>query len=289
MKTPEPTLAPTNAPRRPSLFEQPDRPVRVPHREIAVLAPFEAPRSNALSPHWATAGVVAVATAFTLLCGATLWAVFKGDTSSNIEPRPIASRDAGPKAVAATPVSKAATTPASPAPIVAAADLAKEAAPQQAATIISETPRGAAAIDPAGSTNPLMVALQQPAPPVADPIPASTPVTEKPAAPVTTSAVTAKHIQPAAPHANEAKVAPKKNKPKIEPDTILLAALVSHVQATDASALKTSHRDVVTADRTSSTAELVARCERLGGQEAKLCRNRICKGLWGVESACPAR
>lgn len=293
MKTPEPTLAPSSAPRRPSLFEQPDSPVRAPHREIAVLAPFEPPRGNALSQNWATAGVVAVGTAFTLLFGATIWAVFRGDAPADPPMRTMTAKTPPPPATTA-PAAKTATPPAAAAPMLATVEADKQASTPDTATLISEAPAKASVLDSAGNADPLLAALQKPNPAPqesAPPAPQPETKTRSPqASPAPRVAAATAAPKPAATSAKADKPVAKKPKQKPEADTMLLAALVSHVQASDAAALKSAgSRDVVVADRMSSTTELVARCDRLGGQEAKLCRNRICKGLWGLEPACPAR
>ena len=44
--------------------------------------------------------------------------------------------------------------------------------------------------------------------------------------------------------------------------------------------------DVVERNSSSNTKNLLARCEKLGGMEAKLCHDRICSGSWQSESAC---
>lgn len=255
-----------------------------------MLAPFEAPRGNALSQNWATAGVVAVGTAFTLLFGATIWAVFRGDAPADPPMRAMTAKPVQPPATT-PPAAKPVSPPAAATPLLATADIDKGSASPDAATLISEAPAKASVVDANGHADPLLAALQAPNPGAVDTTPA---VAAKPApaladaAPRPTAAPT--KAKPATPAAKTDKPFVKKPKQKPEADTMLLAALVSHVQATDAAAMKAGgSRDVVMADRMSSTTELVARCDRLGGQEAKLCRNRICKGLWGLEPACPAR
>ena len=44
--------------------------------------------------------------------------------------------------------------------------------------------------------------------------------------------------------------------------------------------------DVVERNPSDNTRNLLARCEKLGGMEAKLCHDRICSGSWQLESAC---
>lgn len=87
-----------------------------------------------------------------------------------------------------------------------------------------------------------------------------------------------------------------------DPDVDLLEALVSHVAGSGrgrAAPAPTPRlaappdagpaRDVVLQqDPPLPTGELVQRCMQLGGLEARLCRARICSGLWGRDPACPA-
>lgn len=267
MTSPDSRPVNTGTARRPSLFEQPAGRARTPHREIAVLAPFATQKPAQTSVRWATAGVAAVASAFALLAGATLWAMFNGGNAEQAPP---------PKVV--HPATKAAPAAA---PLVAVAQQDTIDATSASATVLAVAPPSAALVDTA---------------PIAD-VPAASKRTETPPPaaipPAETTGTQVRHQASSAapkptPQAAEKKPkAPKKAKPKGEADTALLAALVSHI---DHTAAQNANRDVVGTNlQQGNTAELVARCDRLGGLEGTLCRKRICKGLWGTDPACPGR
>lgn len=267
MKPTEPSAR--SAARRPSLFEQPDGPARTTHREIAIFAPFAAPAPASHSQRWATAGVVAIFSAFALLAGATGWALF--NRSTDAPPPSIALRAVAPP----TPVKSAGP---STGPATADDAAALPAASNTTARIETVPASATLALDDAARSPLASTQTVDPPQPTSEPAPPRPRV----AAPV-------KHAATPAPKRQEADARPRtsKSKPRIEADTILLAALVSHVQHTDAAQAKAA-ADVVVVDRSASTADLVARCGQLGGLEGSLCRKRICKGLWGRDPACPA-
>ncbi len=272
MTSPESSPANTGAARRPSLFEQPAGHARTPHREIAVLAPFATQKPAQPSIRWATAGVAAVASAFALLAGATLWAVVNGG-NTEAPPPPIAQR----------PATKAA--PAAVSLVAAAQSEVADASPVQTA-VVSEAATGATLVD----TPPVSESTAATSPASAERAinenPAIAPHIEAAHAPARHQASSATPKSPAHKSA-ETNPRTRSTKPKGEADTALLAALVSHI---DHTAEQTANRDVVGASsQQGSTAELVARCDRLGGLEGSLCRKRICKGLWGTDPACPSR
>jgi hypothetical protein len=90
----------------------------------------------------------------------------------------------------------------------------------------------------------------------------------------------------------------EKNRPKTyDSDIALLSALVANTSKSsdDASNITGSTKkpvipainlDVVERNPGDNTKNLLARCEKLGGIEAKLCHDRICSGSWQSESAC---
>jgi len=279
MTSPESSPVSPGTARRPSLFEQPAGHSRTPHREIAVLAPFATAKPVQASVRWATAGVAAVASAFALLAGATVWAVFNGG----------ASEQAAPQAVVQRVPAKPAASPAVVHAAVAAQSDVPDTAPAPA-VVVAEPAAGAAMVDATPAPDTAIVATPAPATTETGQVshsssatPHVAPSTPAPA-PRQASSSAAKPTQH---KAAESKPKARSAKPKNEADTALLAALVSHI---DHTAAQTANRDVVGASaQQGSTAELVARCDRLGGLEGTLCRKRICKGLWGSDPACPSR
>lgn len=280
MTSPESSPVQTGAARRPSLFEQPAGNARTPHREIAVLAPFATPKTAQPSVRWATAGVAAVASAFALLAGATLWAVVNGGNSEQASPPPPVAQRAPAKPAAAHAAAPAVASVAPEEPTQSQATAAVVANPAPGATMVDT-------LDPAEAMQPALAAK------TADETGATTasPIAAARTAEAPTQ-VTPRHASSATPKATQhkplnEKPKPRSTKPKGEADTALLAALVSHI---DHTAAQTANRDVVgPSAQQGSTAELVARCDRLGGLEGTLCRKRICKGLWGSDPACPSR
>ncbi|MDZ7814168.1 MAG: hypothetical protein U5L74_14170 [Ideonella sp.] len=69
-----------------------------------------------------------------------------------------------------------------------------------------------------------------------------------------------------------------------DPDVDLIAAVMRHGEA-PAGGRSTDDE----ASTGTSIASMVARCKRLGGSEAKACRQRLCDGYWGKAEACPKR
>jgi hypothetical protein len=102
-----------------------------------------------------------------------------------------------------------------------------------------------------------------------------------------TTRAAAKPSKPAQPSDPAPSARQNIGKPPSNSDETLLTALVSHAEATDAG--PSVRRDVVMRAPGTSTRDLVARCDALGGLESTLCRKRICKGLWGRDAACPGR
>ena len=93
----------------------------------------------------------------------------------------------------------------------------------------------------------------------------------------------------------------EKNNPKTyDSDIALLSALVANTsKSRDEISGNMSHTtgakkpltpainlDVVERNPSDNTKNLLVRCEKLGGMEAKLCHDRICSGSWQSESAC---
>lgn len=89
-----------------------------------------------------------------------------------------------------------------------------------------------------------------------------------------------------------------KNSPKTyDNDIALLSALLantsksrgelsSNVASTKKPVTASINLDVVERNPGDNTKNLLNRCEKLGGMEAKLCHDRICAGSWQSESAC---
>lgn len=102
----------------------------------------------------------------------------------------------------------------------------------------------------------------------------------------------AQPVPPAAPSTT-----PQATRRSGDEDVELIEAVVSHgagrkrapQPASHASASARGHaRDVVQRQATAdSTAELLQRCEAVGGLEGMLCRWRICADRWGQDPACP--
>ncbi|GAA5179747.1 hypothetical protein GCM10025771_22590 [Niveibacterium umoris] len=281
MKPTDLSASPGNAARRPSLFEVPSTPPRTPHREIAIFAPFEDPKPQPHSPYWAKAGVLAIFSAALLLAAATLWATFNHPSNAPPLAQPVLARPAGDKPDRAAPVTAAQ-------PPLAGTDADASAPVSGVARIETSVAPQTATIDP-GTTAPFaQLEADSAQPAAAAPSASDTRAAAGSSDSVAQGGDLAKPAQ-AAKKPAQAKPRNGSGKPRVEPDTLLLAALVSHVQHTEAQARASQRPDVVLADHSATAAELVARCERLGGLEGNLCRKRICKELPGNNATCAAR
>ena len=103
---------------------------------------------------------------------------------------------------------------------------------------------------------------------------------------------------------NEPNQKPKTSNSLTDNDITLLSALISHENTTrsgtiekntkvrqgttNISKMKTDkqNQDIVERRSGNNTKNLLLRCKKLGGLEAKLCRIRICSGQWANELAC---
>ena len=262
--------------RRPSLFDAPaqDR-SRTPARDIAVLASLEEPVGKRNRSRWLSAIPVAVGTALVVLAAAAGLALY----------RPVPVRQVAVEAHHEGPEVK-----------TLASNARLPSAPSSAASSIPVSPPAATSarvesVEPAplphATTGSLLTALNATPPEGAS---TSPPI----AAGVRAKSPNPVHSHPAKPVARSAHGQESGRKPTLrggggeDSDTALLAALVKHIEAPGASA-RAAVPDVVLREHGAKTAELVARCDRLGGLEGSLCRKRICQGQWGKDAACPAR
>ena len=134
-----------------------------------------------------------------------------------------------------------------------------------AAAIVDEVPLPAA-VAPATPASPALAAVPVP---VAAAMPAAVVKRERVAVP-------RPHAKPKPKQLAVARE-PVRRVPRTAPDTdvALLSALVAHANA----------RDVVEPRGSDSTASLLQRCRRIGGEEGRLCRLRICASRTG-DGAC---